>query len=61
MEESRLVICPYCSQSFYLFVDISAGSQEYIEDCQICCQPIEFRIVVEDGEIQGIEGYPCNY
>jgi hypothetical protein len=60
MEEARLVVCPYCSQTFYLFIDISARNQEYIEDCQICCQPIEFRISIKDGEIQGIEGYPSN-
>jgi hypothetical protein len=60
MEQTRKVVCPYCSQTFYLFVDISAGDQEYIEDCQVCCQPIEFRIRIEDGEIEEIEGYAAN-
>lgn len=56
MEESRRVMCPYCGQHFHIFVDVSAGSQRYIEDCQICCQPIEFRISIQDGEIREIEG-----
>jgi hypothetical protein len=60
MEQARKVVCPYCSQTFYLFVDISAGDQEYIEDCQVCCQPIEFRIRIEDGEIEEIQGYAAN-
>jgi 2-keto-3-deoxy-L-fuconate dehydrogenase len=30
-------------------VDCSAGSQRYIEDCPICCRPIEFQAEV-DGE-----------
>jgi hypothetical protein len=61
MEETKKVICPYCSQTFYLFVDTSAGDQRYIEDCQICCQPIDFRISIADGKIQEVESYPCNY
>lgn len=32
--------CPYCGSELELAVDISAGSQEYIEDCEVCCAPI---------------------
>ena len=60
MEASQRVDCPYCGQRFYIFVDISAGDQQYIEDCQICCQPIEFRISIEDGEVQEILADPAN-
>ena len=27
---------------FETAVDTSSGSARYVEDCQICCQPIEF-------------------
>ncbi|MBM3802906.1 MAG: CPXCG motif-containing cysteine-rich protein [Acidimicrobiia bacterium] len=60
MEESRRVDCPYCGQRFYVFVDVSAGNQRVIEDCQICCQPIELRISIEDGEIEEILADPAN-
>jgi hypothetical protein len=60
MEECREVICPYCAQDFVVFVDISAGNQEVVEDCQVCCQPVGLRIAVEDGEIQNIEAYPSD-
>lgn len=60
MEASRRVECPYCGQRFYIFVDISAGDQRYLEDCQICCQPIEFRISIEEGEVQEILADPAN-
>ncbi len=55
MEESRRVACPYCGEHFYIFVDTSVGRQQYIEDCQICCQPINFRISISNGQIQEIE------
>jgi len=41
--------CPYCGEDFDTLVDCSAGSQHYIEDCPVCCNPIEFDAEV-DGE-----------
>ena len=38
--------CPYCGEPFDTPVDASAGSSSYIEDCQICCRPIEISIDV---------------
>ena len=56
MIDEHLVTCPYCGESFTTVVDYSAGYQQYIEDCQVCCQPIEFFIHVDDaGELTGIE------
>ncbi|HEY4340174.1 MAG TPA: CPXCG motif-containing cysteine-rich protein [Steroidobacteraceae bacterium] len=40
------VQCPYCGEAFETLIDLSAGSATYIEDCQVCCQPIEFKIEV---------------
>jgi hypothetical protein len=33
--------CPYCGEQFETAVDLSAGSFSYVEDCQVCCQPID--------------------
>jgi hypothetical protein len=50
--EFHQVQCPYCGESFDTLLDLSAGSAAYIEDCQVCCQPIEFRIEVDhDGAL----------
>lgn len=46
MEEPIEVSCPFCGERFTTFVDISSGDQQYIEDCQVCCRPIEMRITV---------------
>jgi hypothetical protein len=48
--------CPYCGEQIDVLVDCSAGSQEYVEDCSVCCRPIVVRLVVEDGELVGLEG-----
>jgi hypothetical protein len=32
--------CPWCGHPLALEIDCSAGDQRYIEDCDVCCQPI---------------------
>ena len=34
-----------------MVLDTSVARQTYIEDCEVCCRPIEVRYVVEDGEL----------
>ncbi|MFK8052232.1 MAG: CPXCG motif-containing cysteine-rich protein [Woeseiaceae bacterium] len=41
--------CPYCGEPIELFIDLSAGSADYIEDCQVCCRPMQIRFEI-DGE-----------
>ena len=43
----ELIQCPYCGESFERLLDLSAGSADYIEDCEVCCQPIEFALEVD--------------
>lgn len=40
--------CPYCGEIIALAVDDSAGEQHYIEDCQVCCRPIEVALSFDD-------------
>jgi hypothetical protein len=46
--------CPYCGESFETTADVSAGSQDYIEDCAVCCRPIEVHVEVEDDELVSV-------
>ena len=47
--------CPYCGEGFETAVDLSAGSFTYVEDCQVCCQPIELAGEVDDaGALLGV-------
>ncbi len=40
--------CPYCGESISIVVDHSLDEQEYIEDCQVCCQPIVFNVFIDN-------------
>src|SRR3954469_9058642 len=43
-EEFVPVQCPYCGERLETRVDLTADEITYIEDCQVCCRPIEFGI-----------------
>lgn len=55
MLDSIVIHCPYCGEAFETAVDASAGSQQYIEDCAVCCRPIEIATQIgDDGEVLGV-------
>ena len=42
--------CPYCFEPISMLLDGSIDDQQvYIEDCQVCCQPIEIRFQIIEG------------
>ena len=47
----RSVYCPYCGESLQVLVDPSEIGDSYIEDCQVCCAPINFTVGEAGGEI----------
>lgn len=56
MLEQIQLRCPYCGERFEATVDASAGSQHYIEDCPVCCRPIEMALeVAMDGSVDSIQ------
>jgi hypothetical protein len=44
----QTVHCPYCGEPIELALDASAGTQSYIEDCQVCCRPISVNVSLDD-------------
>lgn len=43
--------CPYCWEEISVLLDPSVSKQTYIEDCEVCCRPIEFHVGFEEGEL----------
>ena len=46
MIETEEIQCPYCGETLEVAIDCSVGRQEYIEDCQVCCQPMTLTVTV---------------
>jgi hypothetical protein len=34
-----------------MVLDLSVGRQTYIEDCEVCCKPIQISFTLEDDEL----------
>ncbi|MBF10885.1 MAG: CPXCG motif-containing cysteine-rich protein [Flavobacteriaceae bacterium] len=47
-------ICPFCWQEISMLLESSAEVQNYIEDCEVCCQPIQVEYLFQD-EIKSFE------
>lgn len=41
--------CPYCGEPIELLVDDGGQACTYVEDCSVCCQPIEVSVEVGTG------------
>jgi hypothetical protein len=41
--------CPYCGESIDIVIDDSVDQQQYIEDCWVCCRPINLEVFVDQG------------
>jgi hypothetical protein len=47
--------CPYCWEEISMLLDSSVRQQTYIEDCEVCCNPIEITPTFEQHELVAFE------
>jgi transcription elongation factor Elf1 len=47
--------CPYCWETISVLVDTSEIQQTYIEDCEVCCNPMELTMNFLNQEIQSFQ------
>jgi len=53
--EEHFFQCPYCWEEISMLLDSSVRDQTYIEDCEICCNPIEIHASFEERELLSVE------
>lgn len=49
--EEHFFQCPYCWEEISMLLDSSVRQQTYVEDCEICCNPIELTVGYNEGEL----------
>ena len=54
MQEEAQITCPFCWETLTILLDLSLPEQDYIEDCQVCCQPIHISYTSDDGVISSL-------
>jgi hypothetical protein len=52
LTDSVEIQCPYCGETIDIVVDGSLEQQSYIEDCSVCCRPIELSVTVMEDEVR---------
>ena len=50
LQTEEFLDCPYCGERVSILVDHSVPSQNTIEDCEVCCQPIDIVCTVDGGQ-----------
>ncbi len=51
--------CAYCGESFRTLIDTSQGDYSTIEDCAVCCRPMQLEIRCKPGEVIDVEISPA--
>ena len=60
-DTAAVVVCPYCGESNDIVLDAGGGEfQEYVEDCQVCCQPWRVTVVYDDGGSARVAATPLD-
>lgn len=54
MNDEASYLCDHCGEEIVIPIDASAGSsQEYVEDCPVCCHPNLIHVEIDDtGEVR---------
>lgn len=60
MIEEAASTCPYCGEAIALVLDLSVDEQDYVEDCEVCCQPMRVICTATAGEMQNLSLDRCN-
>jgi len=47
--------CPYCWEEISMLLDSSISNQTYVEDCEVCCNPIEVTLQFIENQLEGFE------
>ena len=43
--------CPYCWEEISMLLDTSITEQQYVEDCEVCCNPIEITATFSENQL----------
>jgi len=47
--------CPYCAEEISMLLDPSVRNQTYVEDCEVCCNPVDIMASFENRELTRFE------
>jgi len=48
--ETHSAQCPYCGETIEVDIEILEEAQSFIEDCSVCCRPIQFEVTTNSED-----------
>jgi hypothetical protein len=52
--------CPYCGEEISFVLDLTEETQSYIEDCEVCCNPIAVKFKTDEKSVIFFEAQKTN-
>ncbi len=46
--------CPHCGEMITTTADTSQGDYSTIEDCEVCCAPMNIEVVCDVGDVKDV-------
>ena len=46
--------CPHCGEIISSTADTSQGDYSTIEDCEVCCAPMNIEVVCQPGQVEDV-------
>ena len=50
--------CPHCLVIQLKLIDSSINNQSFIEDCEVCCNPLDFNLSIQNNNIVSFSVIP---
>ncbi|HIP01883.1 MAG TPA: CPXCG motif-containing cysteine-rich protein [Campylobacterales bacterium] len=47
--------CPYCWEQISMLLDSDMSGEIYVEDCQVCCNPIQIKFKIVEDKLVSFE------
>ena len=58
LEVEKYFKCPYCNEKISFLLDTSIdGHQVYVEDCEVCCRPIQVEYICINEKITSFHNF----
>ena len=58
LQEEHYFTCPYCWEQISMLLDLSVPEQAFVEDCEVCCNPIRIAYTVENDAVASFSAEP---
>ncbi len=59
-QNEQFFLCPCCGSNMSILLDLSISDQTYIEDCEVCCRPLQINFKTNGTEIMDFFAQPSN-